>query len=166
MAYLQSELTENYCGLTDPNGTPVTSNPCPTFEPPPDDFAPPQAPKGTELPLTPKFKGNLTARYEFNVGAFDAHVQGSVVYQGERQSDLRLVEREILGAMPSYTITDFTGGFGNNSWQLELFILNAFDERAELYKFAQCAETICGVGQTYSVTNPPRTVGLKFSQKF
>src|SRR3990167_4282731 len=60
-AWTEAELTANYCGFTTPTGTPVTK--CAT----------PQAPKGTELPVTPRFKGNLTVRYEFMLGEVDAH---------------------------------------------------------------------------------------------
>jgi iron complex outermembrane receptor protein len=160
-SWLDSELTENYCGFTDADGNPVTD--CPVGSP----QAPlgPEAPEGTELPVTPKFKGNLTARYGFPLGSFDAHLQGSVIYQGERWTDLRLIEREIIGKQPSYELVDFSAGIGNERFSLGLFVTNVLDERAELFKFAQCAETVCGT-QTYVVTNQPRTYGLRFGQKF
>ena len=50
-AYIDAYLSENYCGALNPDGSPVT------------DCANPQAPKGQQLPTTPKFKGNLGARY-------------------------------------------------------------------------------------------------------
>ena len=58
---------------------------------------------------------------------------------------------------------------------MDFFLSNAFDERAEISKFAQCAETVCGAsgvvpeypnGQIYTVTNQPRTFGIRFSQNF
>ena len=153
VAYLESELTENYCGFVDENGNPETV------------CADPEAPKGTELPVTPEFKGNLTARYGFPIGGMDAHVQGSMVYSGERKSDLRTYEQSIIGSLPSYTIADFTAGVSTDRYSFELFISNAFDERAELYRFAQCAEAVCGE-EVYIVTNEPRTIGLRFGQRF
>jgi iron complex outermembrane receptor protein len=42
---------------------------------------------------------------------------------------------------------------------------NAFDKRAQLTTFAQCATVACG-SQPYVVVNQPRTVGIKFGQKF
>ena len=33
---------------------------------------------------------------------------------------------------PSYSIVDFSAGIDNESWGLELFVKNAFDERAEI----------------------------------
>lgn len=165
VAYLQSELTEPFCGFVDANGNPVAQDPCPTGLPPPDDFVAPEAPDGTELPVTPEFKGNLTARLEFPMGTFGAHLQGSVIYTGERESDLRLVERAIIGTQPSYTVADFSFGIENDNFSLELFINNAFDERAQVYRYAQCAEAVCGA-ETYTIANQPQTYGLKFGQKF
>ena len=46
------------------------------------------APDGSPLPLTPEFKGNLIARYEFPLAGFDANVQGAVTYESSRPSDI------------------------------------------------------------------------------
>jgi iron complex outermembrane receptor protein len=169
IAWLDSELTENYCGFVGANGKPVTSNPCPLGVDDDgdgiEDTAPPQATKGTALPVTPEWKANATARYEFPVAGFDSYVQGAVVYSDERRTDLREFENSILGNMPSYTTADLSAGFGRNGWMLELFVTNAFDETAELGRFAQCAEAVCGT-QTYVVPQRPRTIALRFSQEF
>jgi iron complex outermembrane recepter protein len=167
VAFLDSELTEDYCGFTDPDTSkPITSCPAGVQDPRFDDpFEGPQAPKGTELPVAPNFKGNMTARYEFPVGSFDAHVQGALVYAGKRWADVRVVERGIVGELDSYSIFDFTAGVDNGTYSLELFVGNAFDKRGEVTRFAQCAEQMCGF-QTYIVTTPPRTMGLRFGQKF
>ena len=167
VAFLDSELTDNYCSHIGPDGSVVSSDPCPFLNEDTGEveFESPGAPTGAELPVMPELKANLTARYEFPISSFDAHVQGAVVYVGERESDLRLIEREIIGQLPSYTLTDFSAGLGGDRWLLELFVTNAFDETAELSRFAQCAEAVCGL-QTYSVVSAPRTIGLKFSQEF
>ena len=73
------------------------------------------------------------------MGDFDAHLQLAAVYQGSAWSDLRTEERELLGKQPSYTIVDFAAGFENDSWGLELFVKNAFDERAG-YRASPSAE--------------------------
>lgn len=163
VALYNAKLTENYCGYTDDAGKPVT------------DCEEPEAPNGTRLPVTPKFKGSLVTRYNFTLGGMDAYLQGAVVHVGERTSDLRLYERGILGKLPAYTTADFSAGIAKNSWSLDLFISNAFDERAAISRFTQCAESVCGAsgvvpeypnGQIYTVINQPRTIGLRFSQKF
>ena len=41
------------------------------------------APAGTRLPVSPRFKMNAIARYDFDFGDLDAHVQGAAVYQGD-----------------------------------------------------------------------------------
>ena len=168
VAFIDSELKEDYCGIADPvTSKPITVCPAGVDSGIPDIgiFQGPQATKGQELPVSPKFKGNVTARYTFPLGNFDAHVQGAYVYAGKRWADLRTVERAIIGQLDAYSIVDFTAGIDNGTYSFELFIGNAFDERAEITRFAQCAEAICGA-QTYVVTNPPRTFGVRFGQKF
>ncbi|SFN19924.1 TonB-dependent receptor [Dokdonella immobilis] len=162
-AFYNAKLTANYCGFTDDAGNPVT------------DCEDPEAPNGTRLPVTPKFKGNLTARYSFDIGSMQAYVQGSAVHVGERTSDLRIVERDILGNLPSYSLLDLSAGIARDSWSLDLFIDNVFDKRGQIYRFAECAETVCGAsgvsdqypnGQIYTLPTHPRMVGVRFSQKF
>ncbi len=46
------------------------------------------APKGTRLPVTPKFKVTGTARYAWDMGPGKAHVQAGVVHQGSARSAL------------------------------------------------------------------------------
>ena len=165
-AWLDSELTENYCGFVNENGNPETRPDCPSVD---EDGNPttadPEAPKGTPLPVTPELKANATVRYEFPVASFDSYVQGSVIYSDERRTDLRDAENAIIGDMPSYTIADFAAGFGKDDWRLELFVSNVFDELAQVSRFAQCAESVCG-SEVYVVPQRPRTIGIKFSQEF
>ena len=124
-----------------------------------------KAPKGTALPITPKFKGNLVARYGFNVGDFDAHVQGSVAHAGKAASRLALDANAIIGDIEANTTLDFSAGIARDSYTLEFFVQNLSNEDAALYKTSQCAESVCGV-QPYGVRPQPRTFGLKFTQKF
>jgi len=168
LEYIDSELTEDYCGIADPvTSKPITRCPAGVDSGNPDIgvFEGPLAPKGTELPVSPKFKGNLTARYTFPLGSFDAHVQGAAVYVGKRWADLRIVERDIIGELEDYEIFDMTAGVDNGTYTFELFVGNVFDKRADITRFAQCAEQVCGF-QTYVVTNQPRTIGVRFGQKF
>lgn len=183
VAFYDAKLTDNFCGWTDEGGNsvtvcpPGTINPGGTFDDTSDDVVVdgPEAPDGTRLPVTPEFKGNIIARYNFTVGTMDAFVQGDVVHVGSRTSDLRILERGILGELASYTVADFSAGVSRNNWSLSMYINNIFDERADIYRFASCAETVCGAsgvvpeypnGQIYTVTNQPRTIGIRFGQKF
>ncbi|MDZ4814269.1 MAG: TonB-dependent receptor [Pseudomonadota bacterium] len=160
-----AELTANYCGETDTNGVPITD--CAA-----EDL---QAASGTRLPVTPKFKGNLLARYTADVGNYQIFGQGVAVHTGNRTSDLRTAENGILGNLDAYTTVDLSAGLGKDSWKLELYVNNVFDELAEVSKFTQCAEAVCGAagevdeypnGQVYTITNQPRTLGIRFSQEF
>jgi len=149
--YTDAHLTAGYC--KDPINTP-----CPSAAP----FA---APNGQVLPITPEFKGNAQARYDFDIDEFKAHVQGTLNYQTSAWADLRTVERGILGMMPSYAVANFAAGFGKDNWQAELTLDNAFDERAQLYRYSECTATVCGP-ETYIIPNRPRTISLHFSQSF
>lgn len=131
----------------------------------PDPTGPPTALDGDQLPVTPKFKGNLTARYRFTLGQFESFVQGAVVHNGSSWADLQQSDRDALGEQDSYTIADLSAGIARNYYSFELYVSNAFDERADLYKYAQCATSVCGVNP-YIITNQPRTIGLRFSRKF
>ena len=130
----------------------------------PDPDEPPTAPDGTRLPVTPEFKGNVTARFSFPVGQMNGFFQAAAVYNGSSWSDLQIADREVLGEQPSYTIADFAAGVSHENYTIQLYLNNAFDERAELFKFVQCATDTCT--RPYIVTNQPRTFGLKFGQKF
>lgn len=175
-AFYDAKLTDNYCGAVLPStGDIITDCPAGSVIEGIEFPDGPEAPDGTRLPVTPKFKGNLTARYVFTFGGMDAYVQGAVVHVGQRTSDLRLVERDILGELPAYTTADFSAGISRDNWSVDLFLSNAFDERAQISRFTQCGETVCGAsgvvpdypdGQIYTVTNQPRMFGVRFSQKF
>jgi outer membrane receptor protein involved in Fe transport len=118
------------------------------------------------LPVTPKAKGDLTARYTFPVGAMKGHVQGSAVFVGPRWADLRTLERQELGREPGYMVADFSAGLEQNGLHGELYVSNAFDRRAVLDRYAECDADKCGQINRYDVPNQPRTVGIKFGQKF
>jgi outer membrane receptor protein involved in Fe transport len=150
--YFDAKLTENFCkDLV--GGKPVIN--CAT----------PAAPSGTRLPITPKVKLNVTARYVWTMGAYDAHVQGTALYQSSATSDLRVADRAVLGDFPSYVQADFAAGLERDNWSIEAFLRNAFDERGEIGRTTQCAVSVCG-GRPYTIPTKPRLIGVKFGQKF
>jgi outer membrane receptor protein involved in Fe transport len=166
-AYTDAKLTANYCGETDSAGNPITVCPArlPNGAVNPDFPNGPQAPDGTVLPVTPKFKANLTARYDFDLGPYESYLQASAVYQSGNWTDLRLDERAIIGRQASYTLVDVSGGVTRDDWSMSVYIKNITDKRASLGRYAECAESVCGA-QTYITPNQPRTVGLKVGRKF
>ena len=154
MAYLDAKLTREYCA--DPTGALCYAGT--SYEQ--------YAPNGEQLPVTPKVKGNVTARYTFPIGGLHANVQASAVYVGPRWADLRLVARNDLGQEPAYTLANFSFGLDVGNWHTDLYVNNAFDKRAVLDRFAECDVSTCGTVAIYNVANQPRTVGLKFGQRF
>ncbi len=133
----------------------------------------PQAPSGQMLPTTPRWKGDVTARYAFHLGSLPAFVQGSYVYQSYSWEDMRTVQRDLLGVQHPFGLADFSGGLDRGRTRVELFVTNAFDKREDLYRYSQCAETTCAspdipgyTPHVYSVPGQPRTIGIKFGQKF
>lgn len=163
---MDPKLTVPFCKYPDQGGGVQTAACIDYSQSPPksNDFG---APSGQELPTTPKFKANLTARYGFAVGdAWDGHVQATAVYQESVQPDLRTYERSIIGKQPGYTLVDMNIGAEKGPYSLELFVNNVFDRRAEIFRYAECAEGTCGVQAVYHGIYKPRLVGLKFAQKF
>ncbi|MGB8692350.1 MAG: TonB-dependent receptor [Steroidobacteraceae bacterium] len=119
---------------------------------------------GSRLPVSPLFKANLIARYQFPLGGFDAHLQGALVTQGDAIPVLEEASRAILGKQPAYSSFDFTAGLEHGRWSAELFLDNVFDTRGEASRFANCVPTVCTDAQVTPIR--PRTLGLSFSQKF
>ncbi|MBL8773122.1 MAG: TonB-dependent receptor, partial [Phenylobacterium sp.] len=124
----------------------------------------PEARKGTRLPVTPKFKGNLIARYEWTWNDWDAHVQGALVHTGSAFPDLRTGDRAVTGKQPAYTTFDLSVGVDSDSWRIEAYAKNLFDEAGQNDRFVQCAASVCT--RVYTIPIRPRVIGLKFGQSF
>jgi outer membrane receptor protein involved in Fe transport len=152
-SWLDAKLTQAYC----PGGPSVC------LAPGQENYAP----SGTQLPTTPKFKGDLTARYTFAMGGgFVGSLQASEVYVGARWADLRILARDELGQMPSYALTDLTVGVEKGGFNADLYVNNTFDKRAVLSRYAECDILSCGQIAVYDLPTIPRLIGIKFGQKF
>ncbi|MFC4294194.1 TonB-dependent receptor [Novosphingobium tardum] len=152
--YVDAQLTTDFCQVD-----PITKNIV---------CVPAQAPaaaKGTRLPVTPKFKGNATARYEFPLGASQGFVQGVVNHQGGTRSFLTDADFAAVGATRAFTTFDFSAGLHWDQFRLEAFIQNAFDKRGALSLNSVCVTQICG---QYSRIYPvkPQLFGLKAGYDF
>ena len=165
MALYDNKLSENYCGFSDANGDPQSNCPPGSLDPEGNVVDGPQAPEGARLPLTAKYKGNVNARYTFDLWNGEAFWQATVFAEGDRRTDLRTYEGNLLGDLKPYTMADLSAGFHRSNWSLEFFLKNVFDTRAQLTRFAQCAAATCGP-QPYTVVAQPRTFGVRFSQDF
>jgi iron complex outermembrane receptor protein len=181
-AVTDANLDTNYCGFSNLiTKQPFTGN-CLA-----EDGYAPAAPAGTQLPITPKWKGNLSTRYDFPVFTdMAAHVEGSVEAQSSAWDDLRVLApyppidqcqtppplpctmvplRSALGKQPGWAQFDFSTGIDHDNWYAELFVENAFDERAQNYRYAECTTQVCDK-EPYIVPSRPRLIGLKFGQRF
>ena len=132
------------------------------------------ASKGTQLPITAKFKGNAIARYEFPLGSWDAHVQFAVNHIGKRRSDLRDQENAIKGMFDAYDTADLSIGVKKDGYRVELFATNLFDSNGVISSSIQCVETTCGDpdgvsstgGVIYDYVIRPRVIGIKVGTDF
>ncbi len=123
------------------------------------------APAGSRLPVTPAFKGNMTARYKFNVGDYKSFVQAAVLHQSSANSSLESEPESILGQTPGFTTADFSVGTAMANWSAEFYVENAFDERGQLNRFGECGADYCYQNaRIYPIK--PRIFGVKFGQKF
>lgn len=162
---LKPELSSNYCGSVDDNLDPITN--CPNQQNSFDDGTTtfgPLASEGTTLPITPKFKANAVARYSFELSSWDANVQAALVYQSKSSPALRDIDRRHLGELGAFSLFDLSAGLQKNGMSFELVVTNVFDKLADLARFGQCLPEICT--QTYVVPTQPRTVALRFGQRF
>ena len=164
--FMDPVLTSNYCG-----GVGVTYCPGPN----PNSYSPfipggvingPLAPAGTNLPVTPKFKGNLVVRYSMpTMGNWKPYAQLSGMYQTQTSPLLRVDEAQILGNTPAYALFNLKiGADAANGMHADFFINNLMDRRAQLSRFTETNPRIDN--QVYIVPTQPRTFGIEFGQRF
>jgi outer membrane receptor protein involved in Fe transport len=169
-AYTDAKLKENICDLaTDPEPNCdqilVEDDPdTPDVNEEERDFI--VAPKGTRLPVTPKFKFSTTARYTWNWGPGRAHGQIGLVYQGKARAALGTAEQEVTGNIPSSTIVDLFAGYDWSRYSIELYGTNIFDKRNQLSRFFVCGANCETTEFLHIVPGRPRTIGLRAGMKF
>lgn len=150
--YIDSKLRTNFCEIG-PDGNPDCAS---------GVLA---APRGTRLPIQPKLKGNLTARYNFTVRSVDAYLQAATQHQSGTRSYLGDIEANLLGPTRAFTTFDFAIGGRVRNWSFEAFIQNAFDKRGQLSINTVCVPIYCGpYGRIYPVK--PQFFGVKIGQRF
>jgi iron complex outermembrane recepter protein len=159
--FLDPRLTENYCGKAGVTSCAAQVNP-ETFGPP---LIGPLAPAGTNLPITPKFKGNVIARYSFNeVAGWKPFGQASWVYQSRSTPTLKVDQAANIGVQPAYALLDLIAGAQVNQTTVSLIVTNVADRRAQLSRFEQTNPD--HENQPYVIPAQPRTYAIQFGQKF
>ncbi|WP_353229730.1 TonB-dependent receptor [Novosphingobium sp.] len=156
-AYIDAHLTDTFC--IKPLNRPLDCTPA-----------------GTNLPTTPKFKANATARYEWRDLDSKPFVQATVNHQsGTRAALLNAFVDDTLdylgnpthqfGYTQAFTTFDFSTGVTFSGVKLEAFIQNAFDNRGILSKIGSCGLVECRAnGRVYPIK--PQLFGVKVSQRF
>jgi outer membrane receptor protein involved in Fe transport len=123
------------------------------------------APRGTRLPVQPKFKVNGTARYNLTLGGYETYLQGSVLHQSGVRNFLGVADDEAVGDTRGFTTFDFAGGGTFGSFTIELFLQNAFDKRGILSRNTFCVPTYCGqFARSYPIK--PQIFGIRVGQRF
>jgi len=151
-SYIDAKLLENYCGRIDANGKPITN------------CANPIAPADSRLPLSSKFKGSLSARYDWTMGDADLFVEATGAHQGSSWTSLRASDRVLLGKSGGFETLDLSAGANWDSWRLSVYARNVFDSRGELARLTSCPAAICS--RIYQVPIRPRNVGVKLGYDF
>jgi outer membrane receptor protein involved in Fe transport len=121
---------------------------------------PPRAPKGTEMPYVPEYQFTTIGRYEMNFGNFPGYLQAAVSYTGASWNDLEVALRRRQDA---YTLVNLAAGIERDTWSLDLFVNNATDERAQIDVYDPSYFSLL---DSRTITNRPRTIGIRFGQKF
>jgi outer membrane receptor protein involved in Fe transport len=159
-AYTDAKTRRNLCLADDPTFTCASSLI--------------SAPAGIHLPVTPRFKFAAVARYQFGLAGGTGHVQAAVAHQSSASSDIRTAivqpgtgdivnPAALTGRLAAYTTADFALGIQWTRFSAELFLENAFDERAQLTRFQECGQCF---DRPYIVTNTPRTIGVRLGARF
>ena len=84
------------------------------------------------------------------------------MYQTQTNPLLRGDSNQVVGYMPSYALMDLSMGADNHGTMIQLVVTNLGDKRAQLSRFVQSAQA----AQAYAIPAQPRTIALKFGQKF
>jgi iron complex outermembrane recepter protein len=120
-----------------------------------EDFppGPVEADAGDRLPLSSRFSGSFSLDQDFLLTTgLTGFLGGSVSYVGERAAG---IGTDGPDNYPAYAKTDFRAGVRSDTWAVNVFVNNATDKRALLYRaFA------------FSTYIQPRTVGLSLVRMF
>ncbi|MFB3077193.1 MAG: hypothetical protein ACE1Y4_04220, partial [Lysobacterales bacterium] len=133
---------------------------------------PPNAPAGTPMPYVPKFQLTGIWRSNFDIGSTPSFFQAAVAYTGKRWNDLDITNIPARRQMDDYTLVNLSAGIERSDWTATFYVNNLLDERAEI----DIADPGYGVGvPNYdrppghvwtTTTNRPRSLGIRFSQRF
>ena len=149
-AYTDAKIVQNLCSGIDP--TFACTTPGNSID----------APAGTRLPITPKWKMSGTIRYTVPVGSAKGFVQLNGMYKSSAPSDLRLANNALQGDLEGFGALNFALGADWDKFNFEFFVNNLTDERGDLSRFVQCGQCT----RVYIVPTQPRTFGVRIGAKY
>ena len=114
------------------------------------------APVGSALPLSPDFQWNVRIRKDSELNGLPSYTQLAIKSASDSFSSL---EKDKRYSQSAYRTVDFAYGFEVNNTEIEFFIRNLTDERAQLYFNDQ--DDIPRI-----TTNRPRNMGVRASYRF
>ncbi len=132
---------------------------------------PANAPAGTPMPYVPKLQLTGIWRSHFDVGTMPGFFQVAASYTGSRWNDLDVTNVPARQKMSSYTLVNLSAGIERTNWTASIYINNAFDERAEIDiadpGYGGLGNLQRPPGHVWTtVTNRPRSFGIRFNQRF
>lgn len=122
-------------------------------------------PAGTRLPVQPKFKGNMTARFHFDWGNAQPYIQASANHQSGTNAYFVRPRPDAPFQTAGFTTIDFALGAKMGRWSWEAYVVNAFDQRGILSLNTVCIPSTCAqFARAYPVK--PQEFGVKLGAKF
>jgi iron complex outermembrane recepter protein len=121
---------------------------------------PPRAPEGTEMPYVPEFQFTSMGRYSIDFGGVPGYLQGALSWTGDSWNELEIADR---AKQDGYMLLNLSTGIEGENWNLDLFISNVTDERAQINFYEPSYPSLI---DSRTVTNRPRSIGIRFGQRF
>jgi iron complex outermembrane recepter protein len=116
---------------------------------------------GSPLANAPPFQGNLRARYEYPVNDYHWYAQAAATHTAHSYANV--ITQGAFGSpnydLEGYSTYDAALGVKRAAWEVEAFVQNLTDTRAEIFISSTSAVKL-------TTTNQPRTAGLRFSYSF
>lgn len=115
---------------------------------------------GDPLPYNPRWSGSLSAEYRAPVdGRWQAVARGTARFVGARNSSPRSSLAFPNYVLPAYSLFDVHAGLESDHVDIDLFVRNLTDRRAQLAAFTQL-----GINQV--TVQQPRTIGAAITFKY
>jgi iron complex outermembrane recepter protein len=116
---------------------------------------------GSSLANAPPFQGNIRARYEYPLADYHLYAQAAAHHTGHSYANV--INQGAFGSpnydLAGYSTYDAALGVTRGAWEVEAFVQNLSDTRAEIFISSTSAVKL-------TTTNQPRTAGVRFAYKF